>query len=224
MALGTLPYKAQITASGTDVFGNPTVTLQVQDAAGVNKGSPITTSLSGSGDLIEHRDTLNRFVMTQAIADAGSIGAFMTAAVGAGNQLKEWFLGSPGFIPITIPVNGLSLVTWPSMPLALTALAGGQAQLDMTLVTQARLSVHVVVQGAAAAVVGLQFSTDNGATWAFLDGGTGPNVSIAATGLVASSWVTLTANAKADVRLRFGGQGGNGAASPQFGLCLLQVR
>ena len=82
----------------------------------------------------------------------------------------------------------------------------------------------MTIAGAAAAVIGVQFSTDNGVTWSFLDGGTGPNVSIAATGLIASAWTTLTANAKADVRLRFGGQGGNGSTSPQFGLVMLEVR
>lgn len=224
MALGTLPYKAQLTATSTDANGAPTVTLQVQDATGTNKGSAIVLPLGGLGDVEGFRRTINAAVTAQAVADAGSVSAFLTGAVTAANQNKEWFLGSPGFIPITIPVNGLSIVTWAAMPLALTALAGGQAQVDLSLVTQARLSVHVVVQGAAAAVVGLQFSTDNGANWAFLDAGTGPNVSIAATGLVASAWVSLTATAKADVRLRFGGQGGNGVASPQFGLCILQVR
>lgn len=79
-------------------------------------------------------------------------------------------------------------------------------QSDLSGVTQARISAFIVATGAkSGSFMAVQYSTDGGSTWAYLDGSSGPSVSLVSTGLQTSSYVNLAANAKADVLLRLAG-------------------
>ena len=77
--------------------------------------------------------------------------------------------------------------------------------------------------GAGSAALRVQYSSDQSA-WNYLDGGTGPSVTISTTGLKVSTWVALVAGAKADVFLRVVGINGDGSADPSFGNVILQVK
>jgi hypothetical protein len=91
--------------------------------------------------------------------------------------------------------------------------------------TQARITVNVMTKGSTGSTLAAQYSIDNGASWSYLDGSSGPSVGISAsTGLVVSSWVNLAAAAKSDVMLRIVGAGGNAVASPAFGRIDIQVK
>jgi hypothetical protein len=119
-------------------------------------------------------------------------------------------------------------LTWTNQPSAVTELAGNTLRRRKGVLTHATQARIIVTIGGTAANTGAtmagQYSTD-GTTWAYLDGATGPSVSITTVdSLQVSSWVTLTGAAKADVFLRIVGAGGDGVIDPIFGLIELQVR
>lgn len=114
---------------------------------------------------------------------------------------------------------------WQNMPAALTELFGNAAQeqqADLTFCTQARLIVNVSTAGFAGSGLRAQYWT--GAAWAYLDGSAGPECILTSTGLIVSSFVTLAAGAKADVKLRIVGINGDGIVDPVFGVIALEVR
>jgi len=115
---------------------------------------------------------------------------------------------------------------WSNMPAALTELWGrtqSRMQYDLTDANQVRLQVNVDTVSSTGAALRAQYSTDQ-SSWDYLDGGTGPTVTVDSTGLKVSTWVNVTAGAKGDVFLRVVGIGADGAADPRFGHIQLQVR
>jgi len=133
-------------------------------------------------------------------------------------------------IPQVITMVGAS-ITWSNMPSALTELMGSgrlyyRTKADLSHATKARIVVRVTTAGAngfpPASLAG-QYSL-NESTWYYLDGSSGPYVSIGSTGTIVSSWITLTGNAQDDVYLRIVGKDGNGTADPVFGLITLQFK
>lgn len=118
-------------------------------------------------------------------------------------------------------------VTWTDQPAALTELFGlndRRCKYDLTQFTEARLIANVETIGGGTASLRAEFSTTDGGTYAALDNTTGPNVSILTAGTIVSSYVSLTASAKADVFLRIIGIDGDAAADPVIGNVYLQVR
>jgi hypothetical protein len=122
---------------------------------------------------------------------------------------------------------------WTNMPAAKANLfgVGRQQTADLTNFTEARLAVCVDAAGAAGAQLAVQYSTDGGSTWKYLDdtadgaiGSATPKVSIASSGVAVSAWMTLAAAARADVRLRVVGDTGDGAVDPSFFFIELEVR
>jgi hypothetical protein len=122
---------------------------------------------------------------------------------------------------------------WLNQPNALTEIYGNtghRAPYDLTNFTQARMFANVTTAGASGAKLGVQYSTDNGSTWAYLDQAPGsataggPSVDIGSTGLQVSSYVTLNAGAKASIQLRVIGVSGDGSKNPAFGVIGLQVK
>lgn len=110
--------------------------------------------------------------------------------------------------PMTLHVlGGAGTAVWTSQPASLTEFLGVtyyRTKVDLTNVTQVQLVVPVAVVGGASAEIRVQYTTDlTGASgWAYLDGATGPAVTIASTGVRASGWVTVTAAAQAAVLIR----------------------
>lgn len=98
-----------------------------------------------------------------------------------------------------------------------------RAHADLTNCTQARLISNVQTAGFAGTKLRIQYSTD-GASWAYLDNVSGPEVALDSTGHVVSPWVTLVAAARADVWLRWVTIGGDGVADPAVGMTHLEVR
>jgi hypothetical protein len=108
------------------------------------------------------------------------------------------------------------------MPAALTELLGTadrRVRVDLTDCDKCRLTTRVVTVGAAAAVLKVQYSTDE-AAWADLT----PAVAVNTTGAKATAWAAVPAGARGDVFLRVVGQSGDGAADPVFGQILLEAR
>lgn len=143
--------------------------------------------------------------------------------------------GPPGRAPVDVTMlseqwGSASLtrtVTWPNQPLVQTELLGdtfGRTKVEMSGLEEARLVVNVAAAGAVTpAEIRAQYSTDQ-TTWASLDGGTGPAVSIETAGLKVSPWVSLVEMARGDVYLRLVGVGGDGVTDPGFGKIVIQLR
>lgn len=72
----------------------------------------------------------------------------------------------------------------------------------------------------------LQYSTNGGASWNYLNSLTsGPGLSISVAGLVSSPWTSIDAAAKQDVQLRLIGQGSGGIVlEAGLGLVMLEIR
>ena len=132
--------------------------------------------------------------------------------------------GVPSNVLVISP--GATLITWvtPAASTEFNASTAYRSRHDLTNATQARLllfnssGLYLGTPALAA-----QFSTDGGATWTCLDGGTGPSLSYAA-GTVSSGWITLTAGARADVLLRIVASGGNGTNSQGYGSIYIQAK
>ena len=116
-----------------------------------------------------------------------------------------------------LTLNGCAVLTWPNMPAALTAVPGSLAKVNLSQVSLARLSTHVVVAGFAGASILAQASLD-GVVWV-----DGPEVVISPSGLRESSVIAIPPAWCVDVFMRLAGRGGNGAVDPQFGLTILQL-
>ncbi len=135
-------------------------------------------------------------------------------------QISSIGSGGGNIIPLNFERN-----TWPKQPAALTEFLGKtdlRSKIDLSGATKARLVAHVITAGAATAALRVQYST-NEIDWYYLDGDSGPSVAINATGTRASSWVDLTAAAKADVFIRLVGINGDAVAKPTFALIALQL-
>jgi len=134
---------------------------------------------------------------------------------------------TPVVVPLVMPTAALA---WTNMPAAVTefrALTIHRVKFSLANFRQARLCANIQVVGVAAAEIGIQASTDNGATWYSLTGvlnSAGPFVSIAALGTVVGPIVDIAASMAKDVLLRLVGRNNDGAADPSFGNISLQLR
>jgi hypothetical protein len=116
--------------------------------------------------------------------------------------------------------------TW-AVPAALTEFPTGtvtRTKFDLTHADFMRIVANVGTLGSAGTALRAQYSTDNGSTWNYLDGGTGPSALIDTAGQKTSSFVALVAGAQGDVQLRIIGIGGNGATSAVINKVYLEIR
>lgn len=139
----------------------------------------------------------------------------------------EFYTPTGPTIPILIvtPGNGGSR-TWSAMPLAETEIFGvDQHRLyyDLAPFSQAQLQGRFGGGVITGAYLRAQYSTDNGSTWANLDGATGPQVAMGPATTIpnirAGAWTNLSTAAKTSgtILLRLVGEGGNGSSSPAVG-------
>lgn len=109
---------------------------------------------------------------------------------------------------------------WANMPAAQIEIFSStyaRRAVDLTDITEFRLSVQQSVAGVATAFVRAQYSTNGGGTWFDLeDGGITADVEVFAVGFKVGAWAALAPAAAGDVQLRIVGEGGNGAADPAF--------
>jgi hypothetical protein len=117
----------------------------------------------------------------------------------------------------TITLNGGSPIVWTNMPAALTEATGTRTRLPLLTAQFGRLTCHVLVAGAASAILIAQLSLD-GTSWT-----SGPQVSLASVGLQVSPLVPIGPQFKTDCFFRIAGSGGNATADPSFGLVTLQL-
>jgi len=144
----------------------------------------------------------------------------------------------PNPIYIFTPIATTTGQPWTNQPQIRTEFFGANTarlQADLSVATSYRLEAEVLTASTSPNTPKLciQFSTDNGANWTYLDGTADAAanttasvscVSIASTGMQKTSFLNLTAAAKSDVLLRIVGLGGDGAKDPAFQITGVEVR
>jgi hypothetical protein len=179
---GTLTDNGSNVATLTTGGGGGTLTVQEVD------GTPSVSSVS----------TL--IVTNGTLTDNGS--GSVTVVTGGGGS-------GVGSKSINILNGGYGSVTPTAAPTVAVAESSTRTRTiaDLSSYTSARIMLNVVTVNTAAAEYGIQYSSDGGSTWAWLDGtvdtGTGtPRRAVTATGVGTSAWATLAAGAKTEVILR----------------------
>ena len=124
--------------------------------------------------------------------------------------------------------------TWTAMPSAVTEFRGltnYRIRADLSGALEMRLCVRVLVAGAVGSNLRPQFSLDGGATFTNLSASefdwNPPGralIDTAGQDVQHSGWRTIATSAQTDVLLRLVGQGGDGVASPEFGVITLGLR
>lgn len=137
-----------------------------------------------------------------------------------------------GHRPLTVPVHlGTAALTWTAMPAAATLLLGTHThvrKVDLTNYRQCRLVVNKQsVAGFAGSLLEVKFATSFATSAAGYSqiGSSAVTVAVDVADVVqVSSWIDLTASAKADVFVAIVGSGGNGVVNPTFGSIEIQLR
>lgn len=189
-------------------------------------GLYIPRSLMGTANGVATLDGANKVVQDPANAQA-TAGVGKIPIAGADGKLASGYI--PLLAPYVLTFIGSSAYTWNNMPAALTEINSTPAwrlYQDLTNFTQVRMQVFVYGTGSANAKIRLQYSTDNGSTWSYMDDVSGPSVSIYVTSqkLQVSDWVNLATGAKREVLLRIVGIDGDGVADPSFTLIVAQFK
>ena len=115
------------------------------------------------------------------------------------------------------------------MPAALTEFNGltiYRTKYDLTNASQARIVISFPTGTIVpvSPIFAVQYSTNNGTTWAYLDGVSGPSAGYGP-GVQAGAFVAITALAlPADVQLRVVASGGDGATTVLIGIVEVQVK
>lgn len=139
--------------------------------------------------------------------------------------------GGPGTDPAWVSIPSSYCFLAPSaptawaVPLLLTEFLTttvARVKADLTTAGKVRLMGRLVTGGLAGSELRLQYSTDE-STWDYLDGVSGPSISLTSAGLITSSWLAPTVSALADVFLRLIGINGNGITAPTFGVVAVEV-
>ena len=86
----------------------------------------------------------------------------------------------------------------------------------------ARIIAYVKTAASSGTQLVAQYSADEGATWSYLDGSSGPTLNISATGPQRSGWATLAGGARTDVIYRMCTYGGDGTTTPVLGKVAIQ--
>ena len=154
-----------------------------------------------------------------------------------GAQGETGLVGPQGATgPAGRPIGGVVICAtpqtaqqWSNMPAAQTELFGtawGRRRVDLSDVSEFRLTVNQSVAGAAGAFVRLRYSVDGGTNWADAEsGGAGADLDVGTgTGLKTGAWGVLEEAARGDVLLRLDGQAGNGTADPSFRYIGIELR
>jgi hypothetical protein len=152
--------------------------------------------------------------------------------VGGGQTALHSHAGGGGSGQLVVPlmVHGAN-VTWTNMPVAVTFFAGSYRhvmKVDLSGYTQCRLVVNkLTTAGAAASKLILKYRTAFSTTVGnYSDIGTSEvSVAVNVTNTVlATSWIDLATDAKADVFVALAGSGGDGALDPVFGSIAAQFK
>lgn len=216
-ASNTITFTAPVLVAGTNITLTPA-------------GNNITVSATGGGVSVTTKGDLQGFSTVAARIPVGANTQVLTADSTQSLGVK-WAAPSAGTAGVPAHIlaiaPGSAAISW-AVPLALTEFNGltiYRGKHDLTNATQARIviSYPTGVFPAVSPTFAVQYSTNSGATWSYLDATAGPNVGYGI-GVQAGAYVTITALAKADVQLRIVGSGGDGATSVPIGLITVQVK
>jgi len=199
--------------------------------------SIVNTDVAGSAAIAYSKLNLANSITSADLKSTSGSEAVATANIQADAVTAAKV--AEGAVPNSMLSFGSGMVfAWTNQPQVRTeffGVTGIRLQADLGAATSYRWETSVTTASASANTpkVCVQFSTDNGATWTYLDGTadaaantttSAACVSIASTGMQKTSFLALPAGAKADVLLRAVGIGGDGTADPMVPEVALEIR
>jgi hypothetical protein len=245
---GSGGWTAQAVSGATTLTGTgPTVAMCDNSGSAYTVSIPSGAGYAGNLFVIE-RNVINSNHITVQVLSGGTINGSNTLVLGAylsayGQQFESVILESNGTeYKIVGAVQAYSNVVRPTTALLISAGIGTfswvvpsgvteidspnqRTQFDLSSCSQARIVVATPSASAYySATLAVEYSTNGGISWSYLDGSSGPNVTVGASGVQASAWVNLTGAAIADVQLRVVGSGGDGTHAQDFGQITVQVK
>lgn len=243
LAAADLPATAVSAGTYGDSTHTGSFTVDASGRITAASSTPIVVAVPPSSVSVTDTGATSVVGTSSAYARQDHIHAAVHKITGSGDALGDVVFSGPGVVQsgntfnfpggaANIPNNALVIspggapISW-VVPASVTEFNGStmyEAHPDLTNATQARL---IVVSAGTPPVniplMAVQYFDTGSSTWVYLDGATGPSVNWT-NGMAVSSWVSLTALAKADVAIQIVGSGGNGVAVVSFGSLYVQVR
>ncbi len=133
--------------------------------------------------------------------------------------LPQGFIKSP--MVITLNTDDKQ---WTNQPAALTEFLGQttkRTKVDLSNFSQVRIVALIKTAGAPTAIISVQYSKDL-VSWNFLDGSSGPSLSLNTAGVRNSPLFEIDQNAREDVFIRIVGQNGDNFGDPAFSTIMLE--
>lgn len=234
---GSENFNGPVVFNGTFTFGNQTgcllATVGIVSVGSCPGGTPQTWP-TGPGIMIYNGSlgfSASRTAPSSAIC---GISDTQTLQAKTFDTVLNTFLHSGNVITgVGTPAlywDAGATITWTGQPSGVTewiSSTNRRQQYDLTNFTQFRLVLAVATGGATAAKLGVQFSTNSGSTWSFLETGGGITHEVGfntAGSPLTGSWVNIATSGKADVQLRIIGVGGDGSTSPVFTSVAVELR
>ena len=207
------------------------ITLSYAQGIGINTCEPDTSSVleihsTNKGVLLPRMTSAQRDSIQNPAeglvlynTDAGTFNVYN------GDKWKK-LISTNTQLPTNVTIN-VALTTWSAMPSATTEFLGlsiHRFKVDIVNADSIRIVANVSTSGIGTSELKVQYSKDNGSTWSYVDGVSGPATSLSLAGLNTSTWTPIEDDAKGDYTFRLVGEGGNGFASPVVGLITVQYK
>ena len=110
-----------------------------------------------------------------------------------------------------------------NVPAAVTEQDSSRKEVDLSEFTEVRISVDVEGVGVDSEIA-IQYSSDGGVGWEYMDNISQPTCSLKATGVITSEWIEMHDSAKSDILIKWVTQGGNSSESPVISSIILGAR
>jgi hypothetical protein len=230
---------SDVSASAAIAYAKLNLTNSIVNSD-VNSSAAIAYSKLNLANSIVSGDIVNGTITSSDLSSTGGSEAVATANIQADavTAAKVATGAVPNPLYIFTPIAGTTGQPWTNQPQVRTEFFGASTarmQVDLSVANQYRFESEVLTASTSPNTPKLcvQFSTDNGTTWTYLDGtadaaanttASASCVSIASTGMQKTAFLNLTAAAKADVQLRVVGLGGDANKDPAFQITALEVR
>jgi len=210
-----------VNRQGDDFWNDP------NSVSEVDTGNPFAGNSPGSGSLLGWDNGNTRWTATQATTDTSgeailSFNGFVGPVWSKRDTRRTITIFTPGVGPATY---GLTTTLSEFLNLSLH-----RVRADLLAASQARICANVSSAGTAGAELRVQYSVNNGTSWAYLSqaagtsGGATPGVSVVNVGTQVGPWATIHANAQVESALLRVVNLASGSGNVNLGLVSIETR